>query len=112
MSTTKTIKKLTKQRDKLDATKSAVLKKLDKARASKAANDAKKEAVKQKKATKKAASKKVAVKKTAAKKVPAKKAAAKRPAAKKAAAKKPSAKKVAVKASPPANTLATDNAGA
>jgi hypothetical protein len=36
----------------------------------------------------------------------------KRPAAKKAAAKKPSAKKVAVKASPPGNTLATDNAGA
>jgi hypothetical protein len=77
MSTTKTIKKLTKQLDKLDATKASVIKKLDKARASKLASDAKKEAIKQKKAAKKATTKKPAAKKAVAKKPGAKRVAAK-----------------------------------
>ena len=97
MSTTKTIKKLTKQLDKLDATKASVIKKLDKARASKLASDAKKEAIKQKKAAKKATTKKPAAKKAVAKKPGAKRVAAKKPAAKKAATKRAPAKKAVAK---------------
>lgn len=105
MSTTKTIKKLTKQLDKLDATMALVLKRLEKARASKVANDEKKEAIKQKKAAKKVVSKKPAAKKVVVRKSTAKKVVAKKVVAKKTVTKRVGAKKVAAKATAPTGSV-------
>ena len=87
MSANKTIKKLSKKLEKLEAAREKVSKKLVKATASKASKD-----------SKKVASKKAAPKKTTAKKVVSKKAATKKVVTKKTATKKVASKKAVAKA--------------